>query len=144
MDMRTARSALGAFASVVALVSASRIALADDITAGATPTLIAGEDSIQPIGMLHSDGDEFRVRHTYTFLASLPVVESLSLKQYDLRPIVGVVIGRKMQLTDSIAVTFVRGRNLLVADVGKGSTLGVAPNGFGLAQGGLFTFSSNF
>jgi hypothetical protein len=60
------------------------------------------------------------------------------------RPVVNFVFGQTVQLSQTIVVKFARGRNLVQANLGPGQTLGVVPNGFGLAQGGILSFISVF
>ena len=112
---------------------------------------VALDASFGTLLMMRNDRDEraeredpeLSARHIYEVLAALPTVES-TIRTYDVRPVVNFVFGQTVQLTGTIVVKFARGRNLVQANLGPGRTLGVVPNGFGVAQGGILSFSTDF
>ena len=145
---------LVAIACIAAALTAPAIARAD----GNAITLLGAPHTLAAIGMswsstlnsvmpqllrfsLPSD-DVSRGRRSYEILASLPVTES-RVRTYDVRPVVNMVFGRTLAISPMFALTFVRGRNLLVADLGGSTQVGVAPTGFGFG-GGLLSLSSSF
>ncbi len=122
------------------VLAAAQTASADRGLFGARAVTL--DASLSTMHMLRDD-PELAGRTTYQVLASLPTVES-TVRMYDVRPVVNFVFGQTVQLTESIVVKFARGRNLVQANLGPGRTLGVVPNGFGIAQGGILSFSTDF
>ena len=137
--MRRFDLALAALA-FVGVVGATHAASADRGLFGARAVTL--DASIGTLRMPRND-PETSGRRTYEVMAALPTVES-SVRTYDVRPVVNFVFGQTVQLTDTIVVKFARGRNLVQANLGPGKTLGVVPNGFGIAQGGILSFSTDF
>lgn len=82
-----------------------------------------------------------RARVNYEVMASLPMTTT-QVKTYDWRPVVDAVVGQQVQLS-SVRLTFISGKNLLVANLGSlgGTELRVTPTSFGggtLSLGGAF------
>jgi len=134
------RSAVFGIACFAACIGAATTAHADHGLFGARSITV--EASLYRVGLLDRD-DEVGARRTYQVLAALPTPES-TVRTYDPVPVVNYVFGQTIELSESVVVKFARGGNLVQAYLGGGSTFGFVPNGFGVAQGGSFSFKSSF
>src|SRR5258708_7627469 len=144
MTMRRALSISACLAGLAVAMGSTRDASADHISqlSLASTRSLTVNSSVGMLALVDHD-PTLRARHVYELLAALPVTQSAD-RTYDVRPIVNVVFGQTFQLTDTIVIKFVRGRNIVQANLGPGRTLGVMTNGFGAAQGGVLAFSSYF
>jgi hypothetical protein len=106
---------------------------------------ITGQGPLMGLHRIGQDlGDDAESGHrTFRVLAALPMTDDLGGRTYDVRPVINYVLGQTVELSDSIVLKFARGRDLVQAQLGSGR-LGFVANGFGIAQGGLLRFTTEF
>ena len=155
MPARGRRTAVTLFARLVCMLAGispvASVAMADTsattlhalyLDSMASTSRVYLPDSANELGTEASVDSVARARKSYAILAALPVA---SLRTLDVRPLMDVVIGRRVQLTPAVGITFITGNNLLLADLPFRTyvaQIGVVPTGFG--QGTVFTLGGAF
>lgn len=90
---------------------------------------------------LHTD-PTMRGRQSFSYLAWLPVAANTSV-ELDPRPVLRVLIGRKLVAEEGFNLYFLRGSQYLTAELGS-TRIGIAPNGFSPLNGTTLTLAAVF
>jgi hypothetical protein len=81
-----------------------------------------------------------RKRRQFEVVSALPNAHSVE-RTFDVNVIVERVVGQQLQLAKDVRLTFISGKNLVVADLGGRTELAITPMSMG---SGVLTFSSAF